>query len=98
MPPRLHVVSIRPALAPENQLEIKLVVAGDSSDRALELVGRMESSQRFKQTLIEQWRDEKLQGPGDDVQFDITAWYVADVVNWDDSKRSAEYGRKFQKT
>src|SRR5437899_4255409 len=28
MPPRLHVVSIRPAMAPDNELEIKLVEIG----------------------------------------------------------------------
>ena len=38
----------------DNQLEIKLVVAGESRDRALELVRKMESSQRFQQTQIEQ--------------------------------------------
>ena len=76
MPARLHVVSIQPAPAADNQLEIKLVVAGDSSDRALELVRRMESSQRFRQTLVEQWRNERSQAPGDNVQFDISALYV----------------------
>jgi type IV pilus assembly protein PilN len=30
MPPRLHVVSIQPATAEDNQLQIKLVVAGES--------------------------------------------------------------------
>jgi type IV pilus assembly protein PilN len=88
MPPRLHVVSIRPALAPDNQLEIKLVVAGDSSDRALELVRRMESSQRFQQTLIEQWRNQQSQGPGDAVQFDITALYVPEPGPKAETKRS----------
>src|SRR5438552_2625705 len=88
MPPRLHVVSIRPALAPENQLEIKLVVAGDSSDRALQLVRRMESSQRFQQTLIEQWRNQQSQGPGDAVQFDITALYVPEPGTKAETKRS----------
>jgi type IV pilus assembly protein PilN len=88
MPARLHVVSIQPAPAADNQLEIKLVVAGDSSDRALELVRRMESSQRFQQTLIEQWRNERSQAPGDNVQFDITALYVPEPGAKSESKRS----------
>ena len=54
MPPRLHVVSIQPEKAADNQLQIKLVVAGESRDRALELVRKMESSQHFQQTQIEQ--------------------------------------------
>lgn len=88
MPPRLHVVSIQPALAADNQLEIKLVVAGDSSERALELVRRMEGSQRFQQTLIQQWRNQQSQAPGDNVQFDISALYVPEPGAKAESKRS----------
>jgi type IV pilus assembly protein PilN len=88
MPPRLHVVSIQPALAADNQLEIKLVVAGDSSERGLELVRRMEGSQRFQQTLIQQWRNQQSQAPGDNVQFDISALYVPEPGAKAESKRS----------
>jgi len=80
MPPRLHVVSIRPEMAPDNQLEIKLVVAGESRDRALELVRRMEGSQRFQQTQIQQEAAAQSgQASGDKVQFDISAFYVPEV-------------------
>ncbi len=80
MPARLHVVSIQPATAPDSQLEIKLVVAGESRDRAIELVRKMESSQHFKQTQIQQ--ESSLVGsgaPGDNVQFDISALYVPEA-------------------
>jgi type IV pilus assembly protein PilN len=77
MPPRLHVVSIRPEMASDNQLTIKLIVAGDSREHALALVQRMESSQRFQQTQIEQERT--LTGQADSVQFDISAVYVPEV-------------------
>jgi hypothetical protein len=76
MPARLHVVSIRPEMAPDNQLEIKLVVAGDSRDHALELVRKMEGSKRFQRTQIDEERSELGQGEGDSVQFDISALYV----------------------
>ena len=80
MPPRLHVVSIRPEMAPDHQLEIKLVVAGESRDRALELVRRMEDSQRFQQTQIQQEAAAQSgQAVGDKVQFDISALYVPEV-------------------
>jgi hypothetical protein len=79
MPARLHVVSIQPAMAPDNELAIKLVVAGESRDRALELVRKMESSQRFQQTRIEQENTQPGQTPGDNVQFDISASYVPDL-------------------
>ena len=63
----------------DNQLEIKLVVAGESRERALELVRKMESSQRFQQTQIQQESSEAGQTPGDNVQFDISAVYVPDL-------------------
>ena len=81
MPARLHVISIHPALTSSNQLEIKLVVGGDSHERALELVKRMEDSKRFQDTQINQeLRSAASQsGTGDAVQFDITAQYVPEA-------------------
>src|SRR5579859_3070906 len=52
MPPHVHLTSISPQLDEENQLELKMEVAGDSRDRALELPRRMEDSHRFAQTNI----------------------------------------------
>jgi type IV pilus assembly protein PilN len=86
MPARLHLVSIQPAMAPGNQLEIKMVVAGESRERALELVRKMESSQRFQQTQIEEEQSQSGLTPGDNVQFDISAVYVSDLS--DSDKRS----------
>ena len=80
MPARLHLVSIQPATASDNQLEFKLVVAGESRDRALELVRKMESSQRFQQTQIQQESSQGGQTRGDNVQFDITAVYIPDLT------------------
>ncbi|MGH9498221.1 MAG: PilN domain-containing protein [Terriglobales bacterium] len=78
MPPRLHVVSIQPEYAPDNELAIKLVVAGDSRDHALELVRKMEESQHFQETQIDQESAEAGSGPtaGDTVKFSISALYV----------------------
>jgi type IV pilus assembly protein PilN len=78
MPPRVHVVSIHPELTNENELAIKLVVAGDSRDRALELVRKMEASKHFRQTQIQQESAEAANNgnQGDTVKFDISALYV----------------------
>ena len=76
MPPRLHVVSIRPEMGSEAELNIKLVVAGESRERALDLVRKMEASQRFQQTRIDQENAQSGQSAGDNVQFDISAVYV----------------------
>ncbi|HXY07179.1 MAG TPA: PilN domain-containing protein [Terriglobales bacterium] len=82
MPPRVHVVSIHPELAVDNELAIRLVVAGDSRERALELVRKMEASSHFHQIEIEQESVETGQGAntGDAVRFDISALYVPGVA------------------
>ena len=79
MPPRLHVVSIAPELNEDNQLAIKMVVAGDTSERAIELARRMEGSQHFRDTRIEGQvtNTQGQQGKeGDTVQTTINALYV----------------------
>jgi type IV pilus assembly protein PilN len=78
MPPRLHVVSIQPETNLDNQLEIKMVVAGDSRDRALELVRKMEGSQHFQQTRIDEEASQAGNG-SDTVRFNITAQYVPET-------------------
>lgn len=81
MPPGLHVVSIHPDVAVENGLLLKLIVAGESRERALELVRKMEESQRFQQTQIDQETSGAGNGstPGDNVIFSITAVYVPEA-------------------
>jgi type IV pilus assembly protein PilN len=81
MPPRLHVVSIHPELAPDNELEIKLIVAGDSRDHALDLVSKMEASKHFHETYIDEESTNPSGASGDTVQFHITALYVPDIGN-----------------
>lgn len=75
MPPKIHLVSIAPELNEDNQLAIKMVVAGDSSDRAFELVRRMEGSKHFRETHID--GTQQMSQPGSDgVQVNIVAVYV----------------------
>ena len=77
MPPRLHVVSIHPELSPDNELEIKLIVAGDTREHALDLVSKMEASRHFHDTYIEAENSNiGNASAGDTVQFQITALYV----------------------
>jgi type IV pilus assembly protein PilN len=78
MPPGLHVVSITPETTPNGELSIKLTVAGESRERALDLVRKMEGSQRFQQTQIEEEASEAGSAvPGDNVTFHISALYAA---------------------
>jgi type IV pilus assembly protein PilN len=80
MPAHLHVISIHPDLSDEkndNNMEIKLIVGGDTREQALDLVRKMESSNHFKQTRIEseKFATENV-STTDRVQFDIDALYI----------------------
>ena len=52
MPPRVHLVTITPASDDDNQISLKMTIAGESRERVLELMRRMEESQRFAHTNI----------------------------------------------
>jgi len=75
MPPRVHLVSIHPELDEDNQLALKMLVACDSRDRAIELVRRMEESRRFAQTYITR-EGHTQSATGDTEQFEIAAIYI----------------------
>jgi type IV pilus assembly protein PilN len=79
MPARVHLVSIHPELDDDNQLTLKMVVAGDSRERAIELASRMEESGRFTQTYIETETSAALVGSGDTVQFNINGVYIPET-------------------
>jgi len=82
MPARLHVVSIHPEMGDEQRLKIKLVVAGESRERALELVRRMEESPRFKEPQIKSDSSQlNSQTPGDKVESEIIAFYIPVLEN-----------------
>ena len=79
MPTRVHLVSIHPELNEDNQLAIKMAVAGDSRERAIELARRMEDSRRFIRTYIGQ-ESSRGSTTGDAVQLNIEAIYVPETV------------------
>ena len=79
MPARVHLVSIHPELDEENQLKLKMSIAGDSRDRALELARRMEDSRRFAGTHIET-ESFSPSSNGDPFKFNIVATYVPETV------------------
>ncbi|HLZ40028.1 MAG TPA: PilN domain-containing protein [Candidatus Sulfotelmatobacter sp.] len=79
MPPRVHLVAISPQLDDDNQLALKMTVAGDSRDRAIELARRMEESRRFAQTTIVREAHMDSKG-GDTEQFEIAAIYIPEQL------------------
>jgi type IV pilus assembly protein PilN len=48
VPPNLHVVSLRPELNEQNQVELSMKVACENRSAAVELVHRMEGSKHFQ--------------------------------------------------
>ena len=78
MPPELHVTSIHPELSKDNQLQIKLSVAGKSRERALQLVHHMEQSRRFLQPRVEEESSNRDQA-GDVSHFEIASVYIPEV-------------------
>jgi type IV pilus assembly protein PilN len=79
MPARVHLVSIQPELDDDNQLVLKMVVGGDSRDKAIELAQRMEESKHFTQTYIET-EHSATETTGDKVQFAINGIYVPETL------------------
>jgi len=76
MPAHLHVVSIHPGSAADNNVDLKLVVGGDSQDQALALVRKMEGSNHFRRTRINSEKFAGERGGGTDrVQVEIEAAY-----------------------
>jgi Tfp pilus assembly protein PilN len=74
VPPRVRIVSIRPDInTTSHQLEIHLEAIGDSRDKAIELVRRMEESPTFREPQVRVERPE-TNAPG--VDFTIVAQYV----------------------
>ena len=77
MPAHLHVVSIQPSVSGENNIDIKLLVGGESPEQALDLVRKMENSKHFKETRISSEKFVTEQGENRDrVQFEIEAAYT----------------------
>ena len=94
MPPRLHVVSISPQLNEDNELALKMSVAGDSRDRAVELERRMEESRRFAQTQITRESYSAQAQNGDNVVCEMTAIYIPETAPEVASPTAAPNGSK----
>jgi type IV pilus assembly protein PilN len=94
VPADLHVVSMKPEYTKTNDLMLRVVVATDSRDRAVELVRRMEKSNHFRQSQVVAENvttnsSDQTAGPGN-IQFDIAAIYVPSA---EDSDSAADEGK-----
>jgi len=78
MPTNLHVVSLRPELNEQNQMQLDMKVAGDTRGAAVELVHRMEGSRHFQGTQLVQ---EQSADTGSSVIALVVSIYVPDAPN-----------------
>ena len=78
MPSNLHVVSLRPELNDQNQVELNMRVAGDTRSAAVELVHRMEGSKHFGGAQLVQESSGSENGSG--VIASVVSIYVPDAV------------------
>ncbi|MGA8301323.1 MAG: hypothetical protein WB817_17705 [Terriglobales bacterium] len=76
MPPNLHVVSLRPEFNEQNEMQLYMLVAGDSRAAAVELVHRMEGSRHFQGAQLVQ---ETVAGDtGSAINATISSTYIPD--------------------
>lgn len=76
MPPRVRVVSLQPEASPEGQAALRLLVESDSRERALDLLRRMEESERFRLARV---RSERGKEEGSGIQLEIVALYAPEA-------------------
>jgi Tfp pilus assembly protein PilN len=77
MPPRAYVSSVHPEITPDNRLKLTLEILGDKHDNPLELVQRMEKSERFRGPRINSDTTTKDQKTGTTIyKLDIETYYT----------------------
>lgn len=76
MPGRAYVVSVAPELTTDNRLKLRLVIAAEKHDSAIELVKRMEDSPRFRQPQIATEAVQKDRSGANLVKLEIEAYYT----------------------
>ncbi len=95
MPTRLHVVAITPPLTESDQIEIRMQVAGDSREKAIELVENMEKAPDFREAHILAETSAPKGAAGDPVSFEISALYVPSAAAaMSDAEKNASSDQK----
>jgi Tfp pilus assembly protein PilN len=80
MPARAFVLSVKPSLESDRRLKLELVIGGEKHENAVDLIRRMESSDRFRLTRL---INEAAANPsrGQNIfQFGIETYYNPAVV------------------
>jgi hypothetical protein len=75
MPGRTYVISVQPSFTKERRLKLDLMIGGEKHDNAVELVRKMEASERFRFPSLKGEQVKTSQGKPSIVQFDIETFY-----------------------
>jgi len=76
MPARAFVTTVHPEITPDSRLKLTLGIKGDTHENGLELVKKMEKSERFRSPAISAESIEKDTRSGAQLyKFDITTYY-----------------------
>jgi hypothetical protein len=76
MPARAYVKTVHPEITPDHRLRLTLEIVGDTHDNGLELVKKMEKSERFRGPAISTEGIEKDQKSGSQLfKFNIVTFY-----------------------
>jgi Tfp pilus assembly protein PilN len=77
MPARAYLSSVHPEITPDNRLRLTLEIKGDTHENGLELVQKMEKSERFRGPQINSEINQKDQKAGTQLyKFDIVTYYT----------------------
>jgi hypothetical protein len=77
MPGRAYVSQVHPEITQDNRLKLSLEIVGDKHENALELVQKMEKSERFRGPKIKAEAVQKDQRTGTTLyKFDIETYYT----------------------
>ena len=76
MPARAYLSSVHPEITQDNRLRLTLIIKGDTHENGLELVQKMEKSERFRGPRINTETNEKDVHTGTQLyKFDIVTYY-----------------------
>ena len=83
MPGRAYVISIQPSLGPDNRLlgpdgrlKLELTIGGEKHENAVELIRRMEGSERFRFPEIKDEETKTTASKATVVEFKIVTYYT----------------------
>jgi Tfp pilus assembly protein PilN len=81
MPARAYVSSVHPEITPDNRLKLSLQIMGDTHTNGLELVQKMEKSERFRGPTIKAEATQKdRSGSATLYRFDIDTYYSPGAI------------------